>query len=79
MVKKIGIAAAAALVAFLAVPNQSVAASKAKKVAQQTPYDEYAGGGRKCHGGFAECTQIDIPPMQSNYRSTHKKQVKPGS
>jgi hypothetical protein len=77
MLKKIGIAAAAALVAFLAAPSGSVAATKGKKVTPQ--YEEYLGGGRKCHGGFAECTQTDIPPLQSNYRSTHKKQVKPGS
>jgi hypothetical protein len=79
MVTKIGITAAAALVAFLAVPHGSVAASKTKKAIQQPGYEEYAGGGQKCHGGFAQCTQVDIPPMQSNYRSTHKKQVKPGS
>jgi hypothetical protein len=78
MITKIGIAAAAALVALLAVPHESVAASKPKK-AIQPAYAEYAGGGQKCHGGFAQCTQVDIPPMQSNYRSTHKKQVKPGS
>jgi hypothetical protein len=67
MVRKIGVAAAVALVAFLAAPNASFAASKTKNSRDVT----------KCEGGACTAANPDRDPNTSlrsqYYRSTHKK------
>ena len=67
MVRKIGVAAAVALVAFLAAPNASFAASKTKDASDVT----------KCQGGGCTAVNPDRDPNTSRnsqyYRRTHKK------
>jgi len=66
MVTKVGVALA--LVAFLAVPSASYAASKAK-----SSYSDQT----KCEGGACTAVNPDRDPNTSSrhqyYRSTHKK------
>ena len=69
MVRKIGVAAAVALVAFLAAPNPSFAASKTKSSSRSDV--------TKCEGGGCTAVNPDRDPNTSSrhqyYRSTHKK------
>lgn len=71
MVKTIGIAAAAALVALFAANDASFAASKAKKGAQENSFRDVT----KCEGGACTSVNPDRVPNQSAqfYRSSHKK------
>lgn len=71
MIKKIGIAAAAAVVALFAVNDASFAASKAKKSSQENSYRDVT----KCEGGACTSVNPDRVPNQSAqfYRSSHKK------
>jgi hypothetical protein len=68
MVRKIGVAAAVALLAFLAAPNASFAASKTKDSSKDVT---------KCEGGACTAVNPDRDPNTSSksqyYRSTHKK------
>jgi hypothetical protein len=67
MVRNIGVAAAVALVAFLAAPNASFAASKAKNSASDLT---------KCEGGACTARNPDRDPQTSvnsqHYRRIHK-------
>jgi hypothetical protein len=68
MVRKIGVAAAVALVAFLAVPSASFAASKTKNSSSDVT---------KCEGGACTAVNPDRDPNTSSksqyYRRSHKK------
>ena len=72
MIRKIGVAAAVALVAFLAAPNASFAQSKTKNSSRVDPRDV-----TKCEGGACTAVNPDRDPNTSSrhqfYRSTHKK------
>jgi hypothetical protein len=68
MVRKIGVAAAVALLAFLAAPSASFAASKAK-----SSFSDQS----KCEGGACTAVNPDRDPStslrsQHQYRRTHK-------
>jgi hypothetical protein len=71
MVRKIGIAAAAALVALFAANDASFAASKSKKSSQENSFRDVT----KCEGGACTNQNPDRVPNQSAqfYRSSHKK------
>ena len=68
MIRKIGVAAAVALVAFLAAPNASFAQSKTKNSSRDVT---------KCEGGACTAVNPDRDPNTSGrhqyYRTTHKK------